>query len=92
MSHTVRGKAKLLARVRRIRGQIEGLERALEAEKGCTEVLHQIVAVRGAMNGLMSEVIEDHVHTHIASPGITSDAARAQGAEELVDVVRAYLK
>jgi DNA-binding FrmR family transcriptional regulator len=92
MSHTVRGKAKLLARVRRIRGQIEGLERALEAEKGCTEVLHQIVAIRGAMNGLMSEVIEDHVHTHIASPAIKSDADRAQGAEELVDVVRAYLK
>ena len=92
MSHTVREKAKLLARVRRIRGQVEALERALEAEKGCTEVLQQIAAVRGAMNGLMTEVIEEHVLTHIASPSVTSDSERRKGAEELIDVVRAYLK
>lgn len=92
MSHTVREKAKLLSRVRRIRGQVEALERALEAEKGCAEVLHQIAAVRGAMNGLMAEVIEDHIQTHIVSPAIASDAERSQGADELIDVIRAYLK
>ncbi|MBN8764064.1 MAG: metal-sensing transcriptional repressor, partial [Thiobacillus sp.] len=47
MSHTIRGKSKLLARVRRIRGQVEALERALEAEKGCAVILHQIAAARG---------------------------------------------
>jgi DNA-binding FrmR family transcriptional regulator len=57
--------------VRRIRGQVEALERSLEAEKGCAEVLHQIAAVRGAMNGLMAQVLEDHVHSHIADPAIT---------------------
>jgi DNA-binding FrmR family transcriptional regulator len=92
MGHTVRDKTKLLARVRRIRGQVEALERALEAEKGCSEVLQQIAAVRGAMNGLMTEVLEDHVLTHIASPSITSNAERAKGADELLDVIRAYLK
>jgi DNA-binding FrmR family transcriptional regulator len=92
MGHTVREKAKLLGRVRRLRGQVEALERALEAEKGCTEVLHQIAAIRGATNALMTEVIEDHVRTHIASPSITSPSERAEGAEELIDVVRAYLK
>jgi DNA-binding FrmR family transcriptional regulator len=92
MGHTVREKSKLLARVRRIRGQVAALEKALEAEKGCAEILQQIAAVRGAMNGLMTEVIEDHVHAHIASPTITSNAERAKGADELIDVVRAYLK
>jgi DNA-binding FrmR family transcriptional regulator len=92
MGHTVRDKIKLLARVRRIRGQVEALERALEMEKGCNEVLQQIAAVRGAMNGLMTEVIEDHVRTHIASPSITSNAERAKGADELIEVVRSYLK
>lgn len=92
MSHTVREKTKLLSRVRRIRGQVEALERALEAEKGCAEVLHQIAAVRGAMNGLMAEVIEDHVRTHIANPAIKSSAERGEGADELVDVIRTYLK
>jgi FrmR/RcnR family transcriptional regulator, repressor of frmRAB operon len=92
MGHTVRDKIKLLARVRRIRGQVEALERALETEKGCNEVLQQIVAARGAMNGLMTEVIEDHVRTHVASPAITSQAERTRGAEELIEVVRSYLK
>ena len=92
MSHTIREKTKLLGRVRRIRGQVEALERALEAEKGCAEVLHQIAAVRGAINGLMAEVIEDHIQTHIANPTITSDAERSHGADELIDVLRTYLK
>ncbi len=92
MSHTIREKAKLLARVRRIRGQVEGLERALDAEKGCAEILHQIAAARGAINGLMAEVLEEHIRTHIADPAITSDAERTQGADELIDVLRAYIK
>jgi len=92
MAHTVREKTKLLARVRRIRGQIEALERALDGEKSCAEVLQQIAAVREAINGLMAEVIEGHIHMHVANPAIETDAERTKGAEELIDVVRAYLK
>lgn len=92
MSHTSRNKAKLLARVRRIRGQVEALERALETEKGCAEIMQQIAAFRGAANGLMTEVIEEHVRTHVVSSPISSNASRARGAEELIEVVRAYLR
>ncbi len=92
MSHTVLEKSKLLGRVRRIRGQVEALERALDAEKGCAEILHQIAAVRGAIGGLMAQVLEEHIHTHIADPAITNDAERTQGANELIDVLRTYLK
>jgi len=92
MSHTVRSKASLLARVRRIRGQVEALERALEAEKGCAEIMQQIAAFRGAATGLMTEVIEEHLRTHVASPSITSNATRSRGADELIEVVRAYLR
>jgi FrmR/RcnR family transcriptional regulator, repressor of frmRAB operon len=92
MAHTIKDKAKLLARVRRIRGQVEGIERALEGEKECVEVLQQIAAARGAINGLMVEVVEDHIRTHVASPAIDTDAQRRQGAEELIGIVRAYLK
>lgn len=90
MSHTIRNKTGLLARVRRIRGQVEALERALEAEKGCTEIMQQIAAFRGAANGLMTEVIEEHVHTHVARP--SSTASRSEGADELIEIVRAYLR
>ena len=92
MAHTIREKNKLLNRVRRIRGQMEAVERALEVEKGCTEVLQLLAATRGAMNGLMAEVIEDHIREHVASPSIQDESERAKAADELVDVVRAYLK
>lgn len=92
MSHTVRNKVALLARVRRIRGQVEALERALEDEQGCTAVMQQIAAVRGAINGLMAEVVEDHIRMHVANPAIDTEDIRAQGVDELVDVIRTYLK
>jgi DNA-binding FrmR family transcriptional regulator len=91
--HTIREKAKLLARVRRIRGQVEAAERALESEKGCAEVLHLIAAARGAINSLMVEVLEDHIRMHVVDPAKERDTARArEGAEELIDAVRSYLR
>ena len=65
MSHTIHHKKKLMARVRRIRGQVEVIERALEKEAGCDQVMHLIAGVRGAIAGLMAEVVEDHVNSHL---------------------------
>ncbi|MDE2052022.1 MAG: metal/formaldehyde-sensitive transcriptional repressor [Gammaproteobacteria bacterium] len=92
MSHTTREKSNLLSRVRRIRGQVEALERSLETERGCAEVLQQIAAVRGAINGLMVEVMAEHIQTHVANPQIASDARRREGADELIDVLRSYVR
>jgi DNA-binding FrmR family transcriptional regulator len=90
MSNTNREKLKLLNRVKRVRGQIEAIERALEDEQGCADVLHLIVAARGALSGLMSEVIEDHIRLHVVDPA--RDSERSRGAEELIEAVQAYLK
>ena len=92
MTHTIRDKQKLLARVRRIRGQVEAIERALEGEAGCEQVMHLIAAVRGAIDGLMAEVVEDHVRTHLVDPARHPDALNADAADALLDVVRTYLK
>ena len=92
MAHTIREKTKLLARVRRIRGQVEAVERALEAEIGCADVLQLIASVRGAVNGLPAEVMEDHIRFHVVDPAHEPDPERARGAAELIDVVRTYLK
>ena len=73
MSHTTRQKQKLLNRVRRIRGQMEAVERALEEEKGCADVLQLIEGVRGAINGLMAEVIEDHIQLHVADQALNQN-------------------
>lgn len=92
MAHTIREKTKLLKRVRRIRGQVEAVERALEEEIGCADVLHLVAAVRGAINGLMAEVVEDHIRFHVVDPSREHDRERAEGAQELIDVVHSYLK
>jgi len=92
MSHTTKNKAKLLARIRRLKGQMEAIERALEAEAPCGEVLNLVASVRGAITGLTAELIEDHVRGHISNPDTDEDDARARGAAELIDIVRTYLK
>ena len=90
MSHTKTEKTKLLNRVRRVRGQVEAIERALEIGEGCAAVLHLIAAARGAINGLMAEVIEDHIRLHVVDP--PKDAERSRGAEELIEAVQSYLR
>lgn len=92
MSHIAREKPRWLARVRRIRGQVEALERAIDSEARCADVLHQIAGIRGATQGLMREVMEGHVREHVAGASGISDIEREQGAEELIEVLRRYFK
>jgi DNA-binding FrmR family transcriptional regulator len=90
--HTVRERKKLIGRVRRIRGQVEAIEKALAAEKGCFEVLQTAAAARGALSGLVAEIIEDHVRFHVLDPRVKSSAKQQEAADELIAVVRAYVK
>lgn len=87
-----RDKKKLLNRIRRIRGQLEGVERALEAEQECSAVLMTLAACRGSINGLMAEIIEGHILHHIVESEQHSHAERSQAAGELIDVVKSYMK
>ena len=91
MAHTIKDKAKLMTRVRRIRGQAEGLEKALDSEGDCVAILQQIAAIRGAVNGLMSEVLEGHLREHLG-PEITDASQRAKDMDEVVSVLKSYLK
>ena len=100
MAHTIRDKQKLISRVRRIRGQIEAIERALAREEDCTRILQTIAASRGAINGLMAEVVEDQIRVHVANPGPRAAARRsrvtgtqhAKETDDLIAVIKTYLK
>ncbi|HEX3347116.1 MAG TPA: metal/formaldehyde-sensitive transcriptional repressor [Acetobacteraceae bacterium] len=92
MAHTIRDKQKLLARVRRIRGQVGAIERALEVESDCERVMHLLASTRAAMAGLMSEVLEDHVRTHLVDPVAHPDALDQDAAAQLIAVIRTYVK
>jgi DNA-binding FrmR family transcriptional regulator len=92
MAHTIRDKAKLLNRVRRIKGQVQAVERAIDQEQDCSIILHAIAACHGAIKGLMAEVIEGHVRFHLVDPDHQPTSEQAQAAQELIDVLKAYLK
>ena len=92
MSHTIKDKKKLLARVGRIRGQVEAIERALNEEAGCERVMHMIAGIRGGVAGLMAEVVEDHIRTHLVDPQKNPGALNSEAADQLIDVVHTYLK
>ena len=92
MTHTIVDKQKLLNRVRRLRGQVDAIERAVDREAGCTEVMQLLTAARGAISGLMAEVIEDHIHMHMIDEDRKPSRGEARAADELVDVLRSYIK
>ena len=92
MAHVVEEKQKLLNRIRRLRGQIDALERAVEAEDGCSEVMRLLTAARGAINGIMAEVVEDHILMHMVDSDRKPSRAEQQAADELLDVLRTYIR
>lgn len=92
MAHLERDKKKLLNRVRRIRGQIEGIERAIDGDRDATATLQMIAACRGAMNGLMGRVLEGHVHEHVLDPKRKPSREQERATEELLNIIRTYLK
>ena len=90
MTHTIREKAKLLARVRRIQGQAAALEKQLTDEADHEAVLQQIAAVRGAVNGLMAAVIEGHLNEHVVKE--PTEHQRQQDLDVVMQVIKSYLK
>jgi FrmR/RcnR family transcriptional regulator, repressor of frmRAB operon len=90
--HTVRDQEKLLNRVRRLRGQVTAIEGLLQKDADCERVLQTIAACRGAIDGLMAEVLEDHIRFHVLEADADPGSDRAQAAEQLIDLVRSYLK
>jgi DNA-binding FrmR family transcriptional regulator len=90
MSQHEREKLKLLQRIRKLRGQLDAIERALAADEDCGGQLMLLAAVRGGVNGLMGEVLEDHIRFHLTEG--SKERIAPELAEDLIDLVRAYLK
>ena len=91
MGHVASNKESLIKRVKRIAGQLQAVERALASDVDCATTLHLVAATRGAINGLMEQIIEDHAREHVASPTL-SEEERSKGVEELLEAIRRYSK
>lgn len=92
VGHTIQDRTRLLQRVRRLRGQVDAIERALQRDADCARVMQLTVSARGAANGLMAVLLEDHIRMHVSDPARDRDRGRARGAKHLIDVVHAYLR
>ncbi len=92
MAHTIRDKQQLINRVRRIRGQLNAVENALNEEQECFAILQTLAACRGAINGLVSEVIEGHIRFHVVNPDEKPASPQAKAAQQLIEVIRSYVK
>jgi DNA-binding FrmR family transcriptional regulator len=92
MAHTTRDKKKLLNRIRRIRGQLSAVEKAVEEEQDCSVILLTLSACRGAISSLTAEVIEGHIRFHVVDPDKKPSSEQAKAVQELIAVVKTYLK
>ena len=91
MSHLDKEKTKLVARIKRIRGQVDSIERSLTSGDDCADILMLLANVRGGINSLMAEVLEDHIRLHLLSSERSSSPPQ-ELAEDMIELVRAYLK
>jgi DNA-binding FrmR family transcriptional regulator len=95
MARTERDREKLVLRLKKIRGQVEGIQRTLEQDDDdddCFAVLQTVAACRGALNSLMVEIIDDHVRGHILDPKQKPTAEQTKASEQLLEIVRAFVK
>jgi DNA-binding FrmR family transcriptional regulator len=92
LAHVIPEKKKLVLRVRRVRGQVEAIERAIESDEPCERTIQTIASVRGALMGLMSEMIEDHLTNHVLEKGSRPTLAQARATKDLMAMIKAYLK
>jgi len=92
MSHTIKDKKELLLRAKRIQGQVDALVRALDEERDCSDVLQLMSAARGAMNSLMAELLEGHIRSHVLNGKQRPTAKQLGAADEVIAMVKSYLK
>lgn len=91
MTHSVGDRQKLLNRVRRLRGQVEAIERALVADAPCGEIMRQVTTVKGAVAGLMGELVFDHVRSHMVDATRSPSPTETRAAEDLIAVLRSFV-
>lgn len=90
MAHTIREKSKILSRVNRIKGQLEAFSKAIESDQDCYQVMQLLASCRGALNGLMTEVVEGHIREHIVEA--ENKKLAAESGEDLIEIMKSFLK
>ncbi len=91
MAHIHKNQQALVTRVKKIRGQLNAVEKSLTEGNECLTILQQVTAIKGAMNGLMTTILEEHIREHVGAPGLT-DSQRSEEIDALNKILKSYLK
>jgi len=92
LSHITAAKKELITRINRVQGQLDGIKEAIQQDQDCASVLQQVAACRGGINSLMAEIIEGEIKCHVLSPNAKANSSEAQAADQVVEVLRRYIK
>ena len=92
MSHITANQKELATRINRVQGQLEGIKEAIAQDRDCAAILQQVAACRGAINGLMAEIVEGEIKYHVLNPNAKANSSEARAADQLVEVLRRYIK
>jgi DNA-binding FrmR family transcriptional regulator len=91
LPHALRDQQRMVNRVRRLRGQVDAIERALTEEASCSDLIQRVTAARGAIDGLMAEILEEHVREYLLADEELPAKNRTHAAEELIGIIHSYL-
>lgn len=83
-------KTKIINRLRRIEGQVKGIERMLDSEQCCSDILVQVAAVRSAINKVGSLIFERYAQNCLA--GAATSEGQQQALSELVKTMNSFIK
>jgi len=92
LSHITGAQKELVARINRIQGQLDAIREAVQEEEECATLLQQVAACRGGINGLMAEIIEREIKCHVLPPNTRANSPEANAADEVIEMVRRYIK
>ncbi len=92
MGHLAEDNKKIISRIKRIKGQLEAVERGLVEGKDCFEVLQTLSACRGGLNGLMGSLVEDHIKEHVMTNKTNPKSAKDKSSLELIKLLKTYWK
>lgn len=92
MVHVLEGRKKIISRIRRIKGQLDAVERGLEEGKDCYAILQTLTASRGGLNGLIGELIEGHIKEHVMKDFENPKSPSDKSALELIKLMKTYWK
>jgi len=92
LSHITAAKKELISRINRIQGQLDAIKEAVQEDRNCASILQQVAACRGGINGLMAEIIEGEIKCHVLSPNARANSSEAQAADQVIEILRRYIK